>query len=273
LPLQEQNNQRTRQALIEEAISKLSRFANFYDIDSLFVVGDYCREHYLGSVWKTPNINVVSAYNDQALQLGGLFASEFIKVPPVFHNKTKTTRMEYKSEIGSILIEFQGDSVKTYMKSDDVKDWMKRTGIEDIPLLNNIYGRDFTINSLIYSLNNKHMYDPTDLAILNFDKKVIKSLLPPDMLIKCDPLAALKAIEFAMLYDFRIEPGLRHAIKLAGVDNLKASLSEKNIVKAIVKILTINAEKGLDILKNLELDRILFHPDVKKYLEKGFQEN
>jgi len=263
------NDKTNRQVLIDEVVAKLQYFAKLYGINSIFIVGGYCREHYLGTTWKTNDIDVASAYADQALQLGGLFASEVLKVPPRFYERTGTAMIQYTSEIGSIKVEFQSSSINTYMHSEDIKEWMREENIDDVPLMNNIYGRDFTINSLIYSLHNGNMYDPTDSGVSDFEKKRIRSLLPPEMLIKYNPLAALRAIRFAILYDFRIDPDLRHVIKIAGVDNLKASLSEKRIVQEIVKILKLKPQEGLEMLKKLELDRILLHPNVKRYIELG----
>ncbi len=264
-----EKDQASKQILVEEVIAKLRHFAQLYGINSIFIVGGYCREHYLGTTWKVNDIDVASAYQDQSLQLGGLFASEVVKVPPKFHERTGTAMLEYVSEMGSIKVEFQGNSVNAYMHSEDVKEWMRQDGIDDVPLMNNIYGRDFTINSLIYSLHSGNMYDPTDMAVQDFHRRSINSLLPADMLIKYNPLAALRAVRFAIQYDFRIDPALRHIIKIAGVDNLKAALSEERIVREIVKILTIKPQEGLEMLKKLELDRILLHPDVKRYLELG----
>lgn len=264
-----ENNQSNKQALVEEVIAKLRHFSQLYGINSIFIVGGYCREHYLGTIWKVNDIDVASAYSDQSLQLGGLFASEVVKAPPTFYERTGTAMLEYSSELGSIKIEFQGGSVNSYMYSTDVKEWMRQEGIDDVPLMNNIYGRDFTINSLIYSLDTGNMYDPTDMAVQDFQRRSIKPLLPADILIKYNPIAALRAVRFAIQYDFRIDPELRSIIKMAGVDNLKAALSEERIVREIVKILNIKPEEGLEMLKKLELDRILLHPDVKRYLELG----
>ncbi len=269
VPTLETDQASSKQILIEEIIAKLKHFAQLYGINSIFVVGGYCREHYLGSTWKTNDIDVASAYQDQALQLGGLFASEVLGVAPRFYERTGTAMIEYASDVGTIKIEFQSDSVNAYMHSEDVKEWMRQQGIDDVPLMNNIYGRDFTINSLIYSLHNGNMYDPTDLAVQDFQRRSINSLLPAEMLIKYNPLAALRAVRFAIQYNFRVDSTLRQAIKAAGVDNLRASLSEERIVQEIVKILKLKAEEGLKMLKNLELDRILLNPDVKRYLELG----
>ncbi len=258
--------------LIQEAVSKLEHFSRLYGIQSIFIVGGYCRELYRDKIWQVKDIDVASAYHEQAVQLGGLFASEALKTVPVFYARTGTAAVNYTSKYGTIKIEFQGAGINSYMYNQEVRGWMQRQNIDDVPLMTNIYGRDFTINSLLYSLHNGHMYDPTERAIPDFERKVIKSLLPADLLIKYNPLAALRAIRFAIRYDFRIDGDLRHAIREAGIINLRKSLSEDRIIKEIVNILKTKAAKGFDLLKNLELDRILLHPDIKEYLEIGAKE-
>lgn len=261
-----------KQLVIREVIAKLKHFTKLYGIRSIFIVGGYTREHYFGKIWRVKDIDVASAYHEQARQLGGLFASEILNSVPTFYERTGTAMIEYPSEFGSIRVEFQGDSINTYMHNQEVRTWMQSQGIDDVPLMNNIYGRDFTINSLMYSLHNEMMYDPTDQAVRDLDRRRIRSLLPAAMLIKYNPLAALRAIRFAIQYDFHIEADLRSAIKESGTENLYNTLSSERIVKEVVKILKINGPEALDMLKRFNLDRILLHPDVKKYVYLGAEE-
>lgn len=258
-----------KEQVIEEAVAKLQHFAYLYGIQSIFIVGGYCREHYFGTLWKVNDIDVASAYHEQAKQLGGLFASEVLNSVPTFYERTGTAMVEYASEFGKIKIEFQGDSINAYMHNQEIRTWMQHEGIDDVPLMNNIYGRDFTINSLIYSLHNRKMYDPTQRALNDFERKRVSSLLPPHILLKYNPMAGLRAIRFAVQYDFFIDAELRIAIKEAGIEQLRLAYSEERIVQEVVKILKIKPEEGLDLLKRFELDRILLHPDIKKYIFGG----
>ncbi len=261
-----------KQLVIREVIAKLKYFAKLYGIKSVFVVGGYTREHYLGKIWRVKDIDVASAYHEQARQLGGLFASEILNSAPKFYARTGTAAVEYPSEFGFMRVEFQGDSINPYMHNQEVKTWMQSQGIDDVPLMNNIYGRDFTINSLIYSLHNETMYDPTSQGVRDLERRRIRSLLPAPMLIKYNPLAALRAIRFAIQYDFHIDSDLRLAIKESGTDNLCNTLSQERIVKEVVKVLETNGPEALDMLKRFDLDRILLHPDVKKYIYLGSKE-
>lgn len=257
-----------KQLLIEEVIDKLTYFSQLYGVESLFVVGGYCRAMYMGNMADVKDIDVASAYHEQAVQLGSLFSSEVANQTPTFYKRSGTAAVQYKSELGEINIEFQGHSTNSYMHNQEVKNWMHQNNIEDIPLMNNIYGRDFTINSMIFSLSTKKLYDPTGRATKDFDRKILRTLLPSDLIVKYNPLIILRAIRFALRYDFHIDASLRSSMKL-NTDKLIQTVSEKRIMKEIVSILKINANDGLEMLKKYELDRILLHPEIKTYVTLG----
>jgi tRNA nucleotidyltransferase/poly(A) polymerase len=258
-----------REQAIQEVVSSLQEFAHLYGIKSIFIAGGYCRQHYLGEIWKTKDIDVASAYHDQARQLGGLFASEIAHSMPTFYERTGTAMVEYPSKVGAIRVEFQGNSINSYMYNQDIRTWLQASSIENVPLMNNLYGRDFTMNALIYSLHNGNMYDPTQLAVKDLEDKIIRSLLPAKILIKYNPLASIRAIRFSLENEFSIDSDLQKAIKEDAVSSLQKSVSQKRIVSEIVKVLKINAEKGLELLKKLDLDRILLDPAVKEYIYMG----
>src|SRR3990167_3386214 len=76
-------------AVAEEIVGDLRYFAKLYSLDSLFVVGGYCRALVMGDQ-RVDDIDVASAYPDQALRLFGLFASEFLHTSPEFYHRTGT---------------------------------------------------------------------------------------------------------------------------------------------------------------------------------------
>lgn len=258
----------SREILVEEAVSKLSHFAKMYSIQSLFIVGGYCRDKYFGKIDGISDIDIVSSFEEQAIHLGGLFASEVLHTSPTIYKRSGAASVDYKTDLGTLKIEFQGNSVIPYMHNQEVSNWMNINNIDDVPLMNNIYGRDFTINALVVSLSDGVMYDPTDLAVPDLERKKITSLLPAKMLVKYNPLSILRAIRFALAYDFLIHPDMRTAMK-EGVGLLSKSLTEERIVKEIVRILKIDAEKGLEMIQRFKLANFLLIPDIKKYLNEG----
>jgi len=261
---QPESPQQSKTQIIEEIVDRLKYFCQLYSIDSIFLVGGYTRSLYLGDMESINDIDVASAYSNQSQLLAGIFASEVLDATPTFYERTGTAAVEYKE----MRIEFQNYSSNAYMYNQDVRDWMRFNGIEDVPLMHNIYGRDFTINSLIYSLNSGKLLDPTDRAEKDFDDGRIVSLLPAHLLIKNNPLAILRAIRFALIYDFKIDEGLSIAMK-EGKDKLSKSLSKDRIMKEIVKILKIDSVEGLKLLKKYGVEYFLMSPEVGEFVEIG----
>jgi tRNA nucleotidyltransferase/poly(A) polymerase len=260
-----------KELLVHDAVAKLTYFTRLYGIDTLFLVGGFCRGLYFDHLWEINDIDVASAYEDQAMELCGLFASEVIKAPPEFHKRSGAATVIYNTDQGAIRIDFQGRSVNEYMYNKDVREWMHSAGIEDVPLMHNIYGRDFTINSMIYSLASERLYDPTDKAVEDIDRKIIRSLLPAELLVKYNPLAILRAIRFSVAYDFHIEESLRVAMK-GGGHLLPKTVTEERIISEIVRILKIKAVAGLEAIKEYGLDRYLMNPEFKNLLSVEVEE-
>lgn len=251
------NEQQTNKvALVDEVVGKLRYFSRLYGINSLFIVGGYCRSWYFGNEWEVNDIDVACAYEDQSTQFGMLFCSEVLRQPPTIYQRTNTVAVPYKSEFGEIKIEFQGKSPTAYMNNQEVREYLRLSGVADTPLMHNIYGRDFTINSMIYSLANDNFYDPTDRAVNDLERKSIVSLLPAELLLKYNPLAGLRAIRLSLLHDFRIESTLRHFIKKIRPDLLK-SLSEDRIAREIMRILEVDPEKAIETLEQFGLQSFL----------------
>lgn len=254
-----------RETLVQDVIEKLRHFAHLYGIESLFVVGGYCRELYFDSIERVSDIDVASAFHDQAIQFAGLFASEILQTTPQYYKRSGAACVTYKSEDGEIRIEFQGKSPNFYMYNQEIRDWFHINNVDDTPLNHNLYGRDFTINTLIYSLSTEKMHDPTGQALKDLNEGQIKSLLPPELLIKYNPLAVLRAIRFAVTYDFGIDPELRHAMSNSR-QNLLKSIPRDRILKEIIRILKINPKLAMSYLEKFDLDSFLLDPNLKEYL-------
>ena len=254
-----------KELLLDEVVAHLHHFSKLYGIDTLFIVGGYCRSLYLGRRWEANDIDVASAYHDQAIQLGGLFASEILNVAPEFYHRTGTAHIEYQSKLGTINIEFQGHSANAYMQNQEIKNFFHDNSIDDVPLMNNLYGRDFTINTMMYALSNKQLLDPLGQAAADMQKKVIRPVLPAQLLIKYNPLAILRAVRFSITYDFFIDPDLRAEMK-QNVASLSKTISHERIVKEMIRILKTNPQQAIEAFENFGLTTILLDKEVKSLL-------
>ncbi|MCP4703250.1 MAG: CCA tRNA nucleotidyltransferase, partial [candidate division Zixibacteria bacterium] len=92
--------------------------------------------------------------------------------------------------------------------------------------------RDFTINAMAFSLDNKKLIDPLN-GQLDLEKRQIRMV--SDQAFPEDPLRMLRAIQFAARLDFSIEPKTLKAIKKNA--SLIQSVSVERINEELNKLL------------------------------------
>jgi hypothetical protein len=253
---------------ISDLASKLSYFTKTHNIESLFIVGEFCRYLHFSQLQDMKQIEVCSAFEDQTIILGRLFGTEVLHSDVEIDEELNTVTIPF----GDKSVQFQGYSTQAYMHNAEIKQWMSDNCIEYLPLINNIYGGRFTINALVYSLFHEKIYDPTKLGSEDLSQKKIKSLLPPELLVKYDPESILEAINLIMKYDFHLDSDLRNAIE-AGSGALVKSVSKERIRQEIVGILSIDTEKALETIKKCGLENLLLSEEVKKYLGDYYEES
>jgi len=252
-----------RSQIVEDIIVELRDFAKLYAIDSLFVVGGYCRAKIMNEVDAINDIDIASAYPREAMKLCGLFSSEVLHEVPRFYHRTGTGVVETKN---GLRIEFQSQSSNSYMQNETIRSWMRKKSIRNTSLLNNVYGRDFTINSIIMSLKNGELYDLTKRAVHDIQKKRIVTILPAELIVQFNPLIILRAIRFATRYDFIIDAMLRKTMK-ENINSLFKHYSRERITQEIEKILQSDVEKGLEQLKKFNLTRAIIPEQLDKYIK------
>ena len=114
--------------------------------------------------------------------------------------------------------------------------------------------RDFTINALAVSLNNKNFGDILDPfnGIKDLKNKILRTPLDPNITYSDDPLRMLRAIRFAAQLDFTIDENSLQAIKQNAM-RIKI-ISKERIVDELSMILaTEKPSKGFILLENTGL--------------------
>ena len=170
-----------------------------------FVVGGWVRDQFLNRE-KSTDIDIVAVGDALSLakksskRLGGGKVSIF--------KKFGTAHFKY----GNIDIEFVRARSESY-SSESRKPNVKEGSLQEDQLR-----RDFTINSLALSLNNKTwglLIDPFN-GLKDLKDKIIRTPLDPKKTFADDPLRMLRAIRFATQLNFKIEEttfeGIRESV-------------------------------------------------------------
>lgn len=211
-----------------------------------FVVGGYVRDRLLNRPSKDMDIVCVGSGIDLANQL----ASHLRPIPRVVHYKRFGTAL---IKHGGMEIEFVGARKESYDPSS------RKPAVEKGSLQDDLNRRDFTINALAVSLNDKdygELIDPFN-GLLHLEKKLIITPLEPGKTFSDDPLRMMRAIRFATQLDFHIDPGTLDAIREYR-ERIRI-VSKERITTELQKIMDApRPSAGFKLLKEAKLLPLIF---------------
>lgn len=195
------------------------------NVDS-YVIGGFVRDFLLERDFKK-DIDVVAVGSgiDLALKVSELLPNK----PKVQVFKNYGTAMLRYKEID---IEFVGARKESYNQDS------RNPIVENGTLEDDQNRRDFTINALAFSLNERNygeLVDPFN-GLADLENKIIKTPLNPDITYSDDPLRMLRGIRFATQLKFEIEAESLEAIS-RNKDRIKI-ISGERIVDELNKILS-----------------------------------
>lgn len=211
-----------------------------------YVVGGYVRDRLLAR--GTKDIDIVCV--GDGIKLANMVASMFRPRPRVtIYRRFGTAALKHDD----VELEFVGARKESY-RADSRKPDVESGTLEDDQLR-----RDFTINALAVSLNEKDfgtILDPFD-GLAHLEAKMIKTPTDPGRTFSDDPLRMLRAIRFSTQLDFRIEPRTMEGI--ARYRNRIHIVSKERIATELNKIiLAERPSKGFKLLFKTGLLEILF---------------
>ena len=198
-----------------------------------YVVGGYVRDLYL----KRDSVDVDICTDATPKELKGIFGD--IMLPNIQYGSITVIYNKIRFEI------------TTFRKELSYKDNRKPCNIEYVNTYNeDILRRDFTINSL-YMDKNGNIIDLLN-GRRDIHKKIIRSVLEPNIKIKEDTLRIMRAIRFAVSLNFKLDEKLKQAI----INNREAlyNLSYERKKEELLKIFTSNNKKyAIRLLNELDL--------------------
>lgn len=202
-----------------------------------YVVGGYPRDIYLGR--KSSDVDICT--NATPKDIKDIFKNvilpnnEYGSVT-VIYNKVRFEITTYRKDLKYI-----NNRIPSKVKyTDDLFEDLRR--------------RDFTINTLCMNSNGE-IIDVLGIKD-DIDSRLIKTVGDAKSKISEDSLRILRAIRFATILDFELDKDLKKAIKKYGYLLQKLSYYRKK--EELNKIFSsVNIEKGLKLIKELDLDKYL----------------
>jgi len=226
-------------------LKKIAHAAEELGVET-YLIGGFVRDKIIGRKTKDADIVCVG----DGIELAKSVAKRFKPVPKfsyfknfgTAHIKIEDFDLEF---VGARKESYQYHSRKPDVSSGSLKDDQDR--------------RDFTINALAISLNEKDygkLLDPFD-GVNDIKKGIIRTPLEPLQTFSDDPLRMMRAIRFASQLGFTIEQKTFQAIK-DDVDRISI-VSQERITDELVKIIDSPVPSiGFDLLYQSGLLHIIF---------------
>ncbi len=166
------------------------------------VVGGWVRDCLMDRPSKDLDVVVEGSGIEMATRLAEKLR---LKQAPVVFSNFGTAMIRYRNWE----MEFVGARRESY-RSDSRKPQVEEGTFED-----DLKRRDFTINALAVSLNHEDFGQLTDRfnGLSDLKEGIIRTPLNPIETFSDDPLRMMRAVRFATLLDFRIDPLCLQAIK------------------------------------------------------------
>lgn len=219
-----------------DLLDKMVELAQSNNLSKPFIVGGTPRDRVMEGDREISDLDITTGDED-SIKLSELLVSE---IPEAKH---KT----YDDGHSSIRYRGLRLDFSNHFVAPNIDEELSKAGVKDItPLKKEIYSRDFTINTLLEELDFSSIYDLTGDAVDDIKARLLKCPINPDITIGIDPRRILRAIKFAVKYDFKMEDGLKTALKQHKA-KLK-TLPEKFVQDKIMEILRLDEDKGLDLL-------------------------
>jgi len=176
-----------------EVFSKVAKAAQNIGLET-YVVGGYVRDLVLGRTSKDIDFTCVGS----GIKLAEEVAKQFDYYVPVSVFKNFGTAMV---RIEDWELEFVGARKESYRHES------RKPIVENGTLHEDLERRDFTINAMAISLNQRDYGDILDPfeGLVDLKKKLIRTPLDPAITFSDDPLRMLRAVRFAAQLDFDID--------------------------------------------------------------------
>ena len=142
--------------------------------------------------------------------------------------------------------------IATFRKDSSYKDGRHPDSVEFCNIEQDAFRRDFTINALYYDVQKKEVIDFVK-GVRDMQKKVIRTVGEPQKRFEEDKLRLLRAIRFAVAFDFKIEKQTKKYLKslMPGI----RQISQERIFDEIEKMFC--SEKFAEIIRYFQYTNLL----------------
>ena len=228
----------------KKILQKVYQIAVLLGID-VYVVGGYVRDLYLGKEGTDMDFVVIG----DALEFAANFKERMRSGKVISYPRFGTAMLEYRN----YKLEFVSARSESYETSS------RKPRVTQANLQSDLSRRDFTMNTLAMDISQENFGNVIDVyqGIEDIDNKVIRTPLDPVITFTDDPLRILRALRFATVLNFTIEPSTYKAIGETR-ERLKI-ISQERITEEFRKMLMAEEpSRSMDLLRESGVAEIVF---------------
>jgi len=223
---------------IVSELDNLVELSNELGFPKVYLVGGIVRDHFLGLK--------ISEKSDIDITVNDGFKSNLLGLSFGYKNNYN---MKY----------INGQDIKVYFKESSFdfstgKISKSLRGSEKSRIYKETLSRDFTINSLLYSVEDKRFVDISGNGIKDCLNKIIRTNLGPEETFSEDKSRIIRAIYFASKYNLTISEDIIEYVK-NNYNDIKIMIEEKRnfIISKINEAVMFDSQKTLDILQKMKI--------------------
>ncbi len=205
-----------------------------------WIVGGYVRDKLLGRPHPDPDIVVEDGGADR---MAARFAELAQARPPVVFERFGTAQVAVPGHN----VEFVSARAESYPELS------RKPVVRPATLDDDLRRRDFTINTLLMDFDGQ-IHDRLGVALPDLEARLIRTPAPPRVTFEDDPLRMLRAVRFAVLLDFTLDPEILQAMRETKHRLAPPVISAERIADELRKILVSPAPaRAIELLDEGEL--------------------
>ncbi len=137
-----------------------------------------------------------------------------IKLAAFLHKALSTSEPVTWPRFGTASLIYQGCKIELVMtRKEEYKPGNRNPKVSFASLEEDVSRRDFTINALLLGISGGTLLDLSKRGLRDLHDGIIRTVGKPEAVFREDPLRMLRAIRFATVLDFKIEPETWNALK------------------------------------------------------------
>jgi poly(A) polymerase len=221
----------------------------------VFLAGGAVRDMEMGNIPKDLDVVVVSGDQEGGMNFAIWLAQQMgnykEKSNPVLFRTYGTAKVVLRGQHNGVDLEGM-DVEAVAARREEYTKGSRNPKVEPGTLADDVFRRDFTVNSLMLDLSTGEIHDITGKGRNDIKQGIIRTTDDPDKIFGQDALRMFRAIRFATQYNWQLAPEVVQGIK-NNLENL-GNTSRERIRDELDKILkTGNPRRGFELLRDTGL--------------------